>query len=318
MSSSNMDKQQNSKYFKNEEVEIHATTNLSAPSFGSHLNLSSFTYCPDPPSHSTRQSPRLSSNSSTPQPSPSPLKRKLDIESSVSANTLTSPVKKSRPLRSTGYAPPSLYAHLPFLPDVIAPNLLCLFIGLNPGLKTAGVGHAYAHPSNRFWKTLYSSGCTTRLLKAEDDVLLPELYSLGNTNIVERPTRNGSELSKREMDNGVSVLEEKIRMYRPEVVALVGKSIWESVWRVKKGKAMMKDQFKYGWQSEEENLGIVRGAESWMGARVFVASSTSGLAASLSPAEKEKIWRELGSWIEQRRKERDGIHRVKEELEDSG
>ncbi|APA10042.1 hypothetical protein SS1G_05672 [Sclerotinia sclerotiorum 1980 UF-70] len=314
-----MDKQQNSKYFKREEVEIHTTTNLSAPSFGSRLNLSSFTYSADSPSHSTRQSSRrLSSNPSTPQLSPSPLKRKIDIESSVSANASTSPVKKSRTRRSTGYAPPSLYAHLPFLPDVVAPNLLCLFVGLNPGLETARVGHAYAHPSNRFWKTLYSSGCTTRLLKAEDDVRLPELYSLGNTNIVERPTRNGGELSKKEMDNGVSVLEEKIRMYRPEVVALVGKSIWESVWRVKKGKAMMKDQFKYGWQSEEENMGIVSGAESWMGARIFVTSSTSGLAASLSPAEKEKIWRELGSWIEQRRKEKDGIHRVKEELEDSG
>lgn len=248
---------------------------------------------------------------------PSPLKRRLE-SISATPESKPSPAKKRRSRAGGGYKPPSHYAHLSFLPDVIAPNLLCLFVGLNPGLLTAQVGHAYAHPSNRFWKILYSSGCTTRLLKAEDDVKLPELYSLGNTNIVERPTRNGGELSKKEMDEGVSLLEEKIRAYRPEVVALVGKSIWESVWRVRKGKAMAKDEFKYGWQSEEENLGVIKGEDSWRGARLFVASSTSGLAASLSPAEKENIWRELGSWVEQRRKERDGLNEVKEEEEDCG
>ncbi|KAB8305020.1 hypothetical protein EYC80_004325 [Monilinia laxa] len=302
-----MNRQRDSKYFKKEEIEIDAPTNLPVPSFANKLNMSSFAYSPNPTSR-PRQSPRKpSSTSSTPQPSPSPLKRELHQAPPSSADSSTFPPKKPRSRAPTGYAPPSLYAHLPSLPDVITPNLLCLFVGLNPGLQTARDGHAYAHPSNLFWKLLYSSGCTTRLLKAEDDVRLPELYALGNTNIVERPTRNGSELSKKEMDDGVSILEDKIRMYRPETVALVGKGIWESVWRVRKGRGITKDQFRYGWQSEEENLGIVEGEASWGGARVFVASSTSGLAASLSPMEKEKIWRELGSWIEQRRKERDGI-----------
>ncbi|KAF7961252.1 hypothetical protein EAE96_000918 [Botrytis aclada] len=424
-----MGKQVNSKYFKKEEMEADAATNLTAPSFEGKLDLSSFTYSPNPPPRPRQQNPQLDSRNllsktttsqsslsslkqqfytdapnvtadsqsesernrseawnykspeqaehrngnhrietsyneagrnspegmseqydrpikmelrgdCTPSPiispipasvrkrqsptmcpievpknanaTPSPLKRRLEPRSASPASK-PSPAKKRRPRAGGGYKPPSHYEHLSFLPDVITPNLLCLFVGLNPGLLTAQVGHAYAHPSNRFWKLLYSSGCTTRLMKAEDDVKLPELYSLGNTNIVERPTRNGGELSKKEMDEGVSLLEEKIRVYRPEVVALVGKSIWESVWRVKKGKAMAKDEFRYGWQSEEENLGVVKGENSWRGAKLFVASSTSGLAASLSPAEKEKIWGELGSWIEERRKERDGLIEVKEE-----
>ncbi|QSZ29650.1 hypothetical protein DSL72_004166 [Monilinia vaccinii-corymbosi] len=313
MSSDNTDRQQDSRYFKQEEGEIDTSTNLSVPSFADKLNISSFAYSPDLTSR-PRPSPRKpSSTSSTPRPSPSPLKRKPHPAPPSSASSSSSPAKKPRSRAPTGYAPPSLYAHLPPLPDVLAPDLLCLFVGLNPGLQTARDGHAYAHPSNLFWKLLYSSGCTTRLLKAADDVRLPELYSLGNTNIVERPTRNGSELSKREMDDGVSKLEEKIQMYRPETVALVGKGIWESVWRVRKGRDIPKDQFKYGWQAEEENLGIVKGGkDTWGGARVFVASSTSGLAASLSPVEKEKIWRELGSWIEQKRKERDTLRSLKE------
>lgn len=49
--------------------------------------------------------------------------------------------------------------------------------------------------------------------------------------------------------------------------------------------------------------------EGWDGAKVFVATSTSGLAASLLPAEKERIWKELGDWVVMRRKERgvDGV-----------
>jgi G:T/U-mismatch repair DNA glycosylase len=119
---------------------------------------------------------------------------------------------------------------------------------------------------------------------------------------VSRPTRNGSELSKGEMDASVKVLEEKTRKYRPEAVCIVGKSIWESIWRVRKGRAIKKGEFRYEWQDEGENMGVVNG--EWIGAKVFVASSTSGLAATLLPAEKERIWRELGVWVEQRRGER--------------
>ena len=104
------------------------------------------------------------------------------------------------------------------------------------------------------------------------------------------------------MDASVGALEEKIRIFRPESVALVGKSIWESIWRVRRGRAIKKDQFRYGWQDEGENMGVIEG--EWTGAKVFVASSTSGLAATLLPAEKERIWRELGDWVEQRRHER--------------
>lgn len=45
-----------------------------------------------------------------------------------------------------------------------------------------------------------------------------------------------------------------------------------------------------------------------------VLGSTSGLAASVPFAEKERIWRELGVWVEGRRAER-GIAEVKKESE---
>ncbi|KAK1636009.1 uracil-DNA glycosylase-like protein, partial [Colletotrichum phormii] len=227
------------------------------------------------------------------------------------------PKPKRKRKAAGGYAPPSTYAHLPHLTDILAPNLLILFVGLNPGLRTAALGHVYAHPSNLFWKLLFSSGITPRLCAPAEDRDLPALYGLGNTNIVARPSRNGAELSKAEMDEGVGALEDKVRGCRPEVVCIVGKSIWESIWRVRHGRGIKKEEFRYGWQDESENMGVVvkgeqeegmgdgiEAFEAWAGAKVFVATSTSGLAATLRPAEKERIWRELGAWCERRRAER--------------
>ncbi|CAN8101560.1 unnamed protein product [Discula destructiva] len=226
--------------------------------------------------------------------------------------------KKARKCTKSGYEPPSTFAHLGCdpLPDALGPNLFVLFCGLNPGIMTATTGHAYSSPTNRFWKIMYSSSVLPVPCSATEDRTLPARFNLGLTNIVARPSRNGAQLSAAEMDAGVPDLEGKVRRWRPEVVCLVGKGIWESVWRVHHGgKAVGKafhKEFTYGWQDESERVGLGDVDEdekqegvvydgNWKGARVFVASSTSGLAATLKPAEKERIWRELGEWVEKRR-----------------
>ncbi|KAK4672347.1 uracil DNA N-glycosylase Thp1 [Podospora pseudopauciseta] len=286
-----------------------ATDNLPAPTFAGRLKLSEFIFTPEqkksmPLQQPLRKSPRLlasASSSSTPllQPSPSipsPLKR----PPSEPPSSISSPSKRKRPKPL-----PTPPGPLPLLPDAIAPNLILLFVGLNPGLLTSSTGHAYAHPTNLFWRLLHSSGITPRLCAPQEDRLLPSLFSLGLTNIVPRPTRNGAELSKKEMDAGVAVLEEKIREFKPEVVCIVGKSIWESVWRVRHGRGIKKEEFRYGWQERGEDMGKVEGVGEWNGARVFVACSTSGLAATLKPREKEEIFGELGEWVVKRRRERE-------------
>ncbi|OAA61573.1 DNA glycosylase, G/T mismatch [Cordyceps fumosorosea ARSEF 2679] len=286
----------------NPDLEPTTSDNPSSPppppsTFHGRLQLTDFMYQPgDTPA--LRRSPRHASAAvPTRSTSSSPVKR-------ARSRSPASPKKKKKKKRaSSGYAPPSTYAHLPLLPDALLPDLLVLFVGLNPGLQTARTGHAYAHPTNTFWRLLHASGATPELCAAEDDALLPARFRLGLTNIVGRPSRNGAELSRREMDDGVAVLEAKIREYRPEAVCLVGKGIWESVWRVRHGGRAVGERFRYGWQEEEENMGVVEG--EWAGARVFVASSTSGLAATLSPAQKLEIWSELGAWVKMRRAERE-------------
>jgi mismatch-specific thymine-DNA glycosylase len=268
--------------------------------------LSHFTYDPLSPSPTRRatrttacQSPSSAKSSIQPSPSlspsPSTTKRKARGRS-----TASSPSKRPRP--SSSYRPPSTYASYPLLRDSLAPNLLILFLGVNPGLASSLSGHSYASPSNRFWRTLYSSGITPRLCTASEDAALPALYEIGNTNIVARPTRNEAELSREEKMLGWKIAEEKVRTWKPEVVAVVGKGIWDAVHRARFGVGLDKERFEYGWQSEEERVGS---CEGWEGARVFVTSSTSGLAAGLSVTEKEDIWRPLGEWVKKRRVERE-------------
>jgi TDG/mug DNA glycosylase family protein len=189
------------------------------------------------------------------------------------------------------------------LTDTLIPGLICIFVGTNPGVTTATTGHAYAHPSNQFWKLLHSSGCTDRRLHPSQDVDLPRLHSMGNTNIVSRPSKDAGELSKAEMAAGTPILEAKVAKFRPEAVCIVGKGIWEAVWRWRYKREMRKEEFRYGWQDDRERMGRVDG-EEWEGARVFVTTSTSGLSASTRPAEKEAIWRPFGQWVKHRREER--------------
>ncbi|THC97189.1 hypothetical protein EYZ11_003354 [Aspergillus tanneri] len=234
-----------------------------------------------------------------------------------SQSPITQPSADSSPPRPRSRRrPPSSRTSTPTPPtsstdsllrDTIPPNLTLLLVGVNPGVMTGVTGYAYAHPSNLFWKLLHSSGITTIRHPPSDTYRLPELYNVGNTNIVERPTRDASMLSKAEMDAGVPVLEAKVASQRPEAVCLVGKSIWEAVWRVRRGRAIRKEEFRYGWQDESENMGQTDG---WKGAPVFVATTTSGLAAGMTMAQKEAVWNELGKWVVSRReamKTQDGL-----------
>ncbi|PYH46920.1 mismatch-specific DNA-glycosylase [Aspergillus saccharolyticus JOP 1030-1] len=230
------------------------------------------------------------SQSTTPHPEP---------QLQTTTTTTTKPPRTRTRKSPTPQNTPSL------LRDTIPPNLDLLLVGVNPGLLTGITGHAYAHPSNLFWKLLHWSGITAIRHPPSDTYALPELYNIGNTNIVERPTRDASMLSRAEMDAGVPVLEAKVAAQRPAVVCLVGKSIWEAVWRVKTGRNIRKEEFRYGWQDEEMNMGVSTKDGGWPGARVFVATTTSGLAAGMSVAEKQAVWNELGDWVKRRRRERE-------------
>ena len=180
------------------------------------------------------------------------------------------------------------------------------------------IGHAYAHSSNSFWKVLHYSGITPRQHIPADTYDLQDLYGIGNTNICARPTRSGDGLTKDELEEGACILEEKIQRIKPEAVGIAGKGIWETLWKARTGEKQPKEEFKYGWQDEQAWLGRMvshDGNVVWEGARTYVLSSTSGLNAYLSPAEKLAIWKPLGEWFTQKRRD---LGTVKEGSTDMG
>jgi TDG/mug DNA glycosylase family protein len=118
-------------------------------------------------------------------------------------------------------------AHIKPLPDIVADDLLVLFCGINPGLRSAADGHNFARPGNRFWPALHGAGFTPRQLAPHEDGQLPGL-GLGITNLVDRPTRAASELSAGELREGAVALEQLARRHRPAVVAVVGIGAWRT------------------------------------------------------------------------------------------
>ena len=114
------------------------------------------------------------------------------------------------------------------LTDVIRPGLRVLFVGINPGVRSAQTGHHFAGHSNRFWKLLWESGLVPEPITWVDDTRLPE-FGFGITNVIARPTPGIDTLSAAEYVAGWKVLERKIRKFQPAVVALVGVTVWRAI-----------------------------------------------------------------------------------------
>ena len=107
------------------------------------------------------------------------------------------------------------------IPDVIAPGLDVLFVGINPSLWSGAVGLHFARPGNRFWRALHQGGFSDRLLSPHEGRELLQ-RKIGITNLVNRATASADELEVEDFRRGARRIEAKVRRYRPKVVAFVG------------------------------------------------------------------------------------------------
>jgi TDG/mug DNA glycosylase family protein len=105
--------------------------------------------------------------------------------------------------------------------DLIAPGLRVLFVGINPGLYSAAVGHHFARPGNRFWPTLHAAGFTPNVFKPWEERDLLGL-GLGITNVIARATAGAADLRPDEFPAGAKVLERKVKRYAPKAIAILG------------------------------------------------------------------------------------------------
>ncbi|HBT17247.1 MAG TPA: mismatch-specific DNA-glycosylase, partial [Firmicutes bacterium] len=96
------------------------------------------------------------------------------------------------------------------LPDYLRKKMKILFIGYNPGLRSAELGHHYAGRSNSFFPFLYQSGLISEPLTYEDDALLLPVYGYGLTNLVSRPSLGIKDLTKEDYREGAALLLSKL------------------------------------------------------------------------------------------------------------
>jgi TDG/mug DNA glycosylase family protein len=114
------------------------------------------------------------------------------------------------------------------LPDVLAPGLAVVFIGINPGARAAAAGHNFAGSNNRFWRAVHLAGFTPVELSAEQDQTFVK-YGCGLTTAVARPTRRAEEVTRAEVIAGVAVLKAKIERYAPGTIAFLGKAAFAAI-----------------------------------------------------------------------------------------
>jgi TDG/mug DNA glycosylase family protein len=166
---------------------------------------------------------------------------------------------------------------LPPLRDRIKPGVQVLFVGINPGIRSALTGHHFAGFSNRFWPLLFEAGLVPERLTFEHDDLLPEV-GIGITNIVPRPTPGVSTLTPDEFMAGRVRLTRTIRRYRPAIVAMVGVTVFRAMFPSRTGAIAL------GVQPE-------RIGES----AVFVLPNPSGRNANFTYAEMLRTFRALNT-----------------------
>src|SRR5688572_32541885 len=130
--------------------------------------------------------------------------------------------------------PGIIAAALPPLRDRIRPGVRVLFVGINPGIRSSLTGHHFAGFSNRFWKLLYESRLVPEPIGFADDDRLPD-WGYGITNIVARPTPGIDTLRPDEYAAGRARLRRKVYRYRPQVVAMVGVTVFRALFAQRRG-----------------------------------------------------------------------------------
>ena len=148
------------------------------------------------------------------------------------------------------------------------PPVRVLFVGINPGIRSAQLGHHFAGYSNRFWKLLFEARLVPEPIGTEDDRRLPG-WGFGITNLVPRATPGIDTIRPEEWIAGAKTLRRKVRRWQPEVVAFVGVTLFRSAFRKPAGA----------------RIGLGLQPERFEGVRVFVLPNPSGRNANFSYRE---------------------------------
>lgn len=163
------------------------------------------------------------------------------------------------------------------VPDLIARNLEVLFVGINPGLYTAAIGHHFGRPGNRFWKVIHLAGFTPEQLSPFDEQELLR-FGAGVTNMVPRTTATAAELKPSEFEAGGVRLTQLVAKYKPKTVAVLGVQAYRVAYGEKKAQVGL----------QERRISDVP---------VWVLPNPSGLQAHYQLDDMVELFKELRAFV---------------------
>ena len=174
------------------------------------------------------------------------------------------------------------------LNDRIRRDLRVLFVGINPGVRSALTGHHFAGYSNRFWKLLWDSRLVTEPISYADDHRLLE-WDFGVTNLVARPSPGIDDLKPAEYVDGWHTLDRKIKKYRPQIVALVGITLYRAI------QPLIAEDADTSTRAHVRSVPLTSGLrpETIHGARIYVLPNPSGRNANFTYDEMLRAFRGL-------------------------
>ena len=130
------------------------------------------------------------------------------------------------------------------LPDLLVPGLDLVFVGINPGERSAQRGHYYAHPGNAFWRVLSASPLVARPVTFEDDASMAQAptlgigpFHIGLTDVVKRVLTDSAGITDLELREAVPAFRARIAAAAPRVVCFTTtrgfQAVYPRAWRAR-------------------------------------------------------------------------------------
>ncbi len=158
------------------------------------------------------------------------------------------------------------------VPDVLAPDLRIVFVGINPGRVSAAARAHFANPRNDFWRLLRAARLTSRLYEPHEQFQLLE-EGIGVTNAAYRTTPGSGDLRRADFAGSAERLGRIARDLRPQWLAFVGKEAYRGAFGARPDLGL-----------QPKRLGDTR---------LFVVPSTSPANAAVSWKERLRWFHEL-------------------------
>ncbi|HEX6951591.1 MAG TPA: NUDIX domain-containing protein, partial [Gaiellaceae bacterium] len=158
------------------------------------------------------------------------------------------------------------------VPDVLAPDLRIVFVGINPGRVSAAARAHFANPRNDFWRLLHAAQLTSRLFEPTEQFSLLE-ERIGVTNAAYRTTPGSSDLRRADFAGSEARLERIARELHPSWLAFVGKEAYRGAFGARPELGL-----------QQQALGSTK---------LFVLPSTSPANAAVPWDERLRWFREL-------------------------